>query len=106
MVERCLLCSANTYLIEMQQKYGPQGFQIIGISMDDDAKPVREFAKEYKMNYPIAVGDDKLAESFGGVLGLPVNFIVDRDGRIVKKFLGATEVSTFDKEVEALLAQP
>jgi peroxiredoxin len=103
----CTPCRAEIpHFVEMQQKYGPQGFQIIGISMDDDAKPVREFAKEYKMNYPIAVGDDKLAESFGGVLGLPVNFIIDRDGRIVKKFLGATEVSTFDKEVEALLAQP
>ena len=43
------------------------------------------------MNYPVAVGDDKLAENFGGVLGLPVNFIIDREGRIVTKFLGATD---------------
>jgi peroxiredoxin len=103
----CAPCRAEIpHFVEMQQKYGSQGLQVLGISMDDDAKPVREFAREYKMNYPIAVGDDKLAESFGGVLGLPVNFIIDRDGRIVKKFIGATEVSTFDKEVEALLAQP
>ena len=94
------------HFVEMQQKYGPKGFQVVGISMDDDAKPVKAFYQEYKMNYPVAVGDDKLAESFGGVLGLPVNFIIDSDGRIVRKFVGATEVSTFDKEVEALLAQP
>lgn len=103
----CAPCRAEIpHFVEMQEKYGPQGFQVVGISMDDDAKPVREFAREYKMNYPIAVGDDKLAESFGGVLGLPVNFIIDREGRIVKKFLGATEVSTFDEEVADLLAQP
>ena len=59
--------------------------------MDDDAKPVREFAQEYKLNYPVAVGDDKLADSFGGVLGLPVNFLIDREGRIHAKYLGATE---------------
>ena len=103
----CAPCRAEIpHFVEMQQKYGPQGFQIVGISMDDDVKPVKAFYQEYKMNYPVAVGDDKLAESFGGVLGLPVSFIIDRDGRIVKKFIGATEVSVFDKEVADLLSKP
>jgi peroxiredoxin len=94
------------HFIEMQNKYGPQGFQVIGISMDDDAKPVREYYDKYKLNYPVAVGDDKLAERFGGMLGLPVNFIIDREGRIHKKYLGATNVSVFDEEVSKLLTQP
>jgi peroxiredoxin len=78
---------------------------VIGISMDDDAKPVREFYQQYKMNYPVAVGDDKLADQFGGVMGLPVNFLIDREGRIHSKHLGATDVSVFDEEVTALLKQ-
>ena len=90
--------------VEMQHKYGPQGFQVIGISMDDDAKPVKAFYQQFKINYPVAVGDDKLAQSFGGVLGLPVNFIIDREGRIHAKFLGATDVSVIDKAVSDLLA--
>src|SRR5215471_19664868 len=93
------------HFVEMQQKLGPQGFQVIGISMDDEAKPVKEFYQQYRINYPLAVGDDKLAQSFGGVLGLPVNFLIDREGRIVKKYLGATEVSVFDQDVADLLAQ-
>ena len=92
--------------IEMQEKYGPQGLQVVGISMDDDAKPVREFNQRYKMNYPVAVGDDKLAESFGGVLGLPVNFVIDRDGRIVGKYVGATDTAVIDKAITDLLAKP
>ena len=51
------------------------------------------------------MGDDKLADSFGGVLGLPVNFIIDREGRIYAKHLGATDVSVFDEEVKILLEQ-
>jgi peroxiredoxin len=103
----CSPCRAEIpHFVEMQEKYGPHGFQVIGISMDDDAKPVKAFYQEYKMNYPVAVGDDKLAESFGGVLGLPVNFVIDRDGRIVGKYLGATENSVFDKAVGELLAKP
>ena len=94
------------HFVEMQNTYGPQGFQVIGISMDDDAKPVREFAQHYKLNYPVAVGDDKLADRFGGVLGLPVNFIIDRQGRIHAKYLGATDVSVFDEAVKNVLAKP
>ncbi|HVP55184.1 MAG TPA: TlpA disulfide reductase family protein [Candidatus Eisenbacteria bacterium] len=93
------------HFVDMQNQYGPQGFQVIGISMDDDVKPVREFYQQFKMNYPVAIGDDKLAESFGGVLGLPVNFIIDREGRIHAKHLGATEASVFDGEVSDLLAR-
>src|SRR5271157_1669886 len=93
------------HFVEMQNKYGPQGFQVIGISMDDDVKPVREYYQQHRLNYPVAVGDDKLADRFGGTLGLPVNVIIDRQGRISSKHLGATDVSVFDQEVENLLAQ-
>ncbi len=103
----CTPCRAEVpAFVEMQQKYGPQGFQVVGISMDDDAKPVREFYRDYKINYPVAIGDDKLAQGFGGVLGLPVNFIIDREGRIHAKYLGATDVAVIDKAVSDLLSQP
>lgn len=91
--------------VAMQQKLGPQGFQVIGISMDDDAAPVKKFYQQFQMNYPVAVGDDKLAQSYGGVLGLPVNFVIDREGKIVKKFLGATDVSVIEAEVANQLRQ-
>ena len=93
------------HFIEMQDKLGPDGFQVIGISMDDDAKPVRKFYQQYKLNYPVAVGDDKLADLYGGVLGLPVSFIIDREGRIYAKHVGATNASEFDSEVRDLLAK-
>jgi peroxiredoxin len=102
----CAPCRTEIpHFVDMQNKYGPDGFQVIGISMDDDAKPVRDFAQQFKLNYPVAVGDDKLAERYGGVLGLPVNFVIDRDGRISSKHLGATNVSVFDRAVEDLLAK-
>jgi peroxiredoxin len=92
------------HLIELQNKYGSQGLQVIGISMDDDAKPVGPFYQKHNMNYPVAVGDEKTAELYGGVLGLPVAFVIDRDGRISSKHIGQTEASVFEKEVVALLS--
>ena len=89
--------------VKMQEKYGPQGFQIIGISMDDQEKPVREFHREFKMNYPVVMGNAKLAESFGGILGLPVAFLISRDGRIYRKHIGETATPVLEKDVTALL---
>jgi peroxiredoxin len=102
----CAPCRSEIpHFVEMQNQLGPQGFQVIGISMDDDAKPVREFHREYRLNYPVAMGDDKLAELYGGVLGLPVNFIIDRDGHIYSKHLGATDTSVFYNEINDLLTK-
>jgi peroxiredoxin len=75
--------------VEFQNTLGPQGLQLIGISMDDDVKPVHEFYQQFKMNYPVAIGSANLAESYGGVLGLPVTFLIGRDGRIAAKYLNA-----------------
>ena len=93
------------HFVGMQQKLGPQGFQTIGISMDDGLKPVQAFYQEHKLNYPVALGDTKLADSFGGILGLPVTFVINRDGQVRKKFVGATDPAVIEQEVVAALNQ-
>ncbi len=89
--------------IELQRKYGSDGLQIVGVSMDDSIDPVRPFAEKFHINYPIVMGNAKVGELYGGVLGLPIAFIIGRDGRIYRKHIGATNVSVFEKEVTALL---
>jgi cytochrome c biogenesis protein CcmG/thiol:disulfide interchange protein DsbE len=90
---------------ELQGKYGDQGLQIIGISMDDGPEPVRKFAQTYKMTYPVVMGNAEIGEAYGGILGLPIAFLIGRDGRIYAKHTGATDVSVFDKEVVNLLLE-
>jgi len=91
-------------LIEMQDKYAKEGFSVIGISFDDEAEPVVQFYKDYKMNYPVAVGNQRIGELYGGVLGLPTTFLIGRDGRIYAKHTGATNPSILEDEVRQLLA--
>lgn len=101
----CTPCRAEIPEFErFQTTYGQQGLQVVGISMDDDAKPVREFSQQLKMNYPVAVGNDKLAQSYGGVLGLPVTFLIGRDGKIAAKYVGAAEIPVVEQEIKTLLA--
>lgn len=100
----CAPCKTEIpHFIDLQNRYGPQGLQIIGISLDDDAKPVVKYYAEQKMNYPVAVGDDKLAEAYGGILGLPVAFLIDRQGRIIAKHTGETSAEVFEKEISEAL---
>jgi thiol-disulfide isomerase/thioredoxin len=100
----CEPCRAEIpRFVDLQDKYRDHGLQIIGISLDDDAKPVHAFFREFKMNYPVAIGDADLAERYGGILGLPVSFLVGCDGRIYAKHIGETDIFLIEQEVRRLL---
>ena len=92
--------------VQLQNKYGSQGLVVVGISMDDGPAPVRRFYSDFHMNYPVAMGSDKLGMLYGGILGLPTTFLIGRDGRIYAKHEGLTDLSTFEQEIKELLAAP
>jgi len=101
------------WLIEMQQKYAAKGFTVLGVSMDEDGKSavVPFLAKErftvnsqkLPMNYPIVLGNDEIADKFGGLLGYPTGFLISRDGKVVKKFQGLTSFDDIAKAIESQL---
>ena len=100
----CVPCREETpHFVELQQKYGALGLQIIGVSLDDSPDPVREFYQQFHMNYPVVMGTAAAAESYGGVLGLPIAFLIDRQGRIYAKHIGATDVAVFERDITTLL---
>ena len=90
--------------VELQNRYRDEGLAIIGISEDDGPEPVRDFYKEFRMNYPVAMGNDEVSQLYGGVIGLPTTFLIGRDGRIYAKHAGATDIAVFDEEIKTLLA--
>jgi hypothetical protein len=77
---------------------------MIGISMDDSPEPVVDYYRQLHMNYPVAVGNDRLGELYGGMPGLPTTFVIGRDGRIYAKHVGATDPAVFEAEIKQLLA--
>ena len=87
----------------LQDKYANRGLQIIGVSMDDSLGPVRDFQKQFKMNYPVVMGSARIGELYGGILGLPVAVLIGPDGRIYSKHFGATETAVLEKEIVTLL---
>ena len=101
----CTPCRAEIPNFEQfQTQYGPQGLQVIGLSMDDSDKPVREFYQQFKMNYPVGLSTEKIAQSYGGILGLPVSFLIGRNGQIAAKYVGAAQIPVVEQEIRAQLA--
>jgi len=78
---------------------------VIGISMDDDAAAARRVAERLKIDYPVAMGDARLGLRYGGVLGLPLTFLIDRNGVVRARFQGETDVKVIEKAVQTLLGQ-
>lgn len=91
-------------LMRIQEEYQDKGFSVIGISMDEGGrKIVSKFVKKLEMNYPVFIGNAKLGRNFGGVMGIPVSFLVDRQGNVVKRLDGYISEKVLIREVEKLL---
>jgi cytochrome c biogenesis protein CcmG/thiol:disulfide interchange protein DsbE len=90
---------------ELQAKYGRQGLVVVGISLDESAATVREFRRTCGMTYRIALGDEKVAEAWGGILGLPVAFVVDRAGRLRARHEGEGDLAAVERDVVRLLRE-
>jgi len=55
------------------------------------------------INYPIAIGNYEITESYGGIRYIPTTFIIDKDKSIIKKFVGYTSIDVFEREIGNLL---
>lgn len=100
----CAPCEVEMPIfVAWQKKYGPQGLQIIGISMDDDPALVRSIYSKLKLNYPVAMGDVRLGNLYGGVFGLPITFLIDRRGVIQAKYQGEPNLNEIEKQMQLLL---
>jgi peroxiredoxin len=91
--------------VRLQEKYRDQGLVIVGYSVDDTAEKAKAYAAEYKMNYPILLGEGRedVQDAYGPIWGIPASFIISKDGKVCKKHLGIAPEAVFEKEVTALM---
>lgn len=91
-------------LNQLQEKYDAKGFSVIGISLDESSsKIVVKFIKKMKVNYPVAMADDKTTRDFGGVIGIPTSFLIDQKGNIAKRYDGYVTHDLLEKDIGSLL---
>ena len=101
----CAPCQVEMPMFARWQKqYGPQQLAVIGISMDDDSESARRTILAQRVDYPVAMGDATLGQRYGGVLGLPLTFLIDRNGIVRAKFQGETDLGKIEASLRSLLA--
>jgi cytochrome c-type biogenesis protein len=99
----CVPCRSEIPgLNEMQRALAPRGLKVVGVTTSDTADLVREYQKDVKQDYTVALGDDGVAAKYAvGVL--PTTFVIDRDGRIRQKVIGEKSRAEFEALVTPLL---
>ena len=99
-------CKIETpWLVELQNEYGSQGLQVVGVAMDDSGKDeIEKFAKDMGVNYPVLIGKEAVGDAYGGVPALPESFFVGRDGKIVDRIIGLKGRAEIEDAVKKALS--
>ncbi|MFB0528022.1 MAG: peroxiredoxin family protein, partial [bacterium] len=93
--------------VQLYEKYKDEGLLIIGVNLDGgDSRAVKQFSENYRINYPIVLGNVDVTQDYGGIRGIPTTFIIDKKGNIKEKYVGYQPRATFEDAVERLLEIP
>ena len=100
----CIPCREEIPVLNaMQHELEGRGLKIVGASLEDDAAGVESYQREVrKFEYQVLVGGDDAKAKFGGT-PLPTTYLIDRDGRIRQKIIGARDRAGWDAAVKPLL---
>jgi peroxiredoxin len=92
------------WFMDFERKHRDKGFAVIGVSMDEDGwDAVKPFVNRMAINYRVLMGDDSVAQAFGGVDALPTTFLIDREGRIAAVHVGLASKGDFENGIDELL---
>ena len=91
------------HLSQMHQELKGQGFQVLGIGLSSTPEQLKQIVTQLGLAYPVLQGNDAVSKAYGGVELVPLTFIIDKQGNIAHKVLGARSKEEFEKLVKPLL---
>ena len=90
--------------IQLTKDLTSEGFELLAVSVDQGgAEVVQEFIAKHGLTYTVALANQEILQDFGGVYGIPVSFLVNREGNVVKRYTGYVPHSLLEKEIKSLL---
>ena len=93
------------WFTEFEQRYKSQGFAVLGVSMDEDGwSAVKPYVADHKINYRVLLGNDTIAQLYGGLDSLPTSFVIDKAGRVAfPPHIGLISKNEYVNEIQCLL---
>jgi peroxiredoxin len=86
-------------LMKLSDDYKNRGLVVVGVAFEQNPKGLGEFVKNKGINYAILIGNREVMGKFPDVTGIPTTFIIDRNGNIVKKLVGAVKKEALEDEI-------
>jgi peroxiredoxin len=104
----CAPCRVEMpWLVDFYSRYHAQGLEIVGVSVDDDAREkVAAFIRARNINYTIVLKDEAVADAYGGLRFLPQSFFIGRDGRVIKQTYGVRSKDEFEDDIRRAMGIP
>ncbi len=101
----CPPCLAEIPALKaLQNDYRAKGFEVVGISVDEDgSQAVKAFVEKKGINYSILMSTDEVVEAYGGIRAIPTTFLISRDGKIVRKYFGEQRKSVLEEAIKKLI---
>lgn len=98
----CPPCNESIpHLVDINRKFGKQGLQILGLSMDEDGEQiVKSFIDERRINYPVALASEQVQIDYG-IVSVPVMFVIDKKGKVSEIYRGYSDET--GRSMEALI---
>lgn len=90
----------------LRSRYREQGLEVLGITVQSGSgAEIRAGIEKLDIKYPIVIGDDDVVRGFGGIMGFPATFLVDRTGRVYKRYLGQypSKQAQIERDIQLLL---
>ena len=93
-------------LAAMYKEFNPKGLEYVGIAMQyDDLTYIKNYVAAQQLPFNVAWDSDgRLSNQFGNIMGTPTTFIIDKQGKIIKRYVGEPEWGDFYAVINAALA--
>ncbi len=89
--------------VRAYEEHKDHGFVVLGVSIDDTPDQLKEFARQYKITYPMLLNQENVEQAYGPIYGVPVSIFIGRDGLICRKQMGEVKKEMLDRELKSLL---
>jgi len=91
-------------LAKLHSEYSSKGLVILGISLDKEGLEVLgPYVHENMIPYKVVMSDEKVNRAFGGIATIPTLYIIDREGKLVRKLIGFHSYGDLEGEIQRYL---
>ncbi len=99
----CPPCNAEAPMVNAAFKmYGPQGLQVVGVDVQENAQKAKQFVDQHQLTYPAVVDSGTLSDQYH-INGMPVGVFIDKTGVVKKIEIGELSPEQLSADIKSIL---